>query len=114
MTTKHLKADIPLAERQRLEREQWTEIRAALVRRHFQTVQDQMAIDATLARLEREHLQSIAPAITAIMAGRDHNPVPVPTTAIPETAAAVPALMPAPVAMHPRSPDGLRQRFGLR
>ncbi|HEX5537287.1 MAG TPA: hypothetical protein VFX27_08845, partial [Sphingobium sp.] len=64
-----MKADISLAERRRIEREQQAEIRAMLAPRHFATMREQMAIDETLARLEREALIEAAPAITAIMAG---------------------------------------------
>lgn len=115
MTTKHLKADIPLAERRRLEREQWAEIRVALVRRHFQTVQEQMAIDAALARLEFEHLQSVAPVISAILAGKEHSFVPVaaPVT-MPEPDAPPVAV---PMVARPGAPDmlyDLRHHLGLQ
>ncbi|AGH50151.1 hypothetical protein G432_12150 [Sphingomonas sp. MM-1] len=109
-----MKADIPKEERQRLEREQWAEIRAALVRRHFATMQEQMAIDATLHRLEREHLTQAAPAINAMLAGMGHAPVPLAApVVIPEPE----PVAPEPVAVRPGAPDlpfDLRQRFGLR
>ncbi|MPT47106.1 MAG: hypothetical protein E2598_01645 [Sphingobium sp.] len=110
-----MKADIPKEERQRREREQWAEFRAALVRRHFQTVQDQMAIDATMARLEVEHLTQAAPAIYAAM-GRtraDAEPMPAPVVISEPTAPPDPA----PVAARPGSPDlpfDLRYHLGLR
>lgn len=107
-----MKADIPLRERQRLEREQQAEIRAMLAPRHFATMQEQMAIDATLARLEREALIEAAPAIYAIL-GRPHAaaaPVPAPVV-MPEPA---PPPAPVQVATRPVAPDSLRQRFGLR
>lgn len=109
-----MKADISLAERRRLEREQWAEIRAALVRRHFQTVQEQMAIDATLARLKREHLTQAAPAIYAAL-GRS-QPVAAPAPVVmPEPEPAAPPV-PAP-AFRPGAPDlpfDLRRQLGLR
>lgn len=114
MTTKNLKADISLAERRRIERDQWAEIRAALVRRHFQTVQEQMAIDATLARLEREALIEAAPAIYAAM-GR---------TAVPSAPAPAPVVMPEPIpppapvpvvrSGSPDMPFDLRFHLGLK
>ena len=114
MTTKHLKADIPLAERRRLEREQQAEIRAMLAPRHFATMQEQMAIDATLARLEREALLDAAPAIYAPWArmGRVTVPAPAPVLAPEPASAAQPA--PLPVAARPVLPSGLRQRLGLQ
>lgn len=41
-----MKADIPLAERQHCEAEDQRDIRAALVRRHVQVLDEQAAIDA--------------------------------------------------------------------
>lgn len=41
-----MKADIPLAERQHREAEDQRDIRAALVRRHVQVLDEQQAIDA--------------------------------------------------------------------
>lgn len=108
-----MKADISLAERCRLEREQWAEIRAALVRRHFQTVQEQMAIDAALARLKVEHLTQAAPAIYAAM-GRTAVPVPAPVV-MPEPEPIAPPV-PAPP-FRPGAPDlpfDLRRQLGLR
>ncbi len=109
-----MKADISKEERQRLEREQWAEIRAALVRRHFATMQEQMAIDATLHRLEREHLTQAAPAINAIL-GRGSVAMPEPAPVVMPEPAAPP--VPEPLAVRPGAPDlpfDLRQRFGLR
>ena len=110
-----MKADISLAERRRMEREQWAEIRAALVRRHFQTVQDQMRIDATLARLEFEHLKSIAPTIKAIMAGLPYAAAPVPAPVVMPEPVAPP--VPVPLVARPGAPDmpfDLRYHLGLR
>jgi hypothetical protein len=105
-----MKADISLAERRRLEREQQAEIRAMLAPRHFATMQEQMAIDAALARLEREALLEAAPAIAAIM-GRTAVPVLAPAPVVMPEPAPPPA--PVPVAARPGAPDGLRQRLGL-
>lgn len=109
-----MKADIPLAERRRIEREQQAEIRAMLAPRHFAAMQEQMAIDATLAQLEREALIEAAPAIYAAM-GR---------TAVPAAPAPAPVVMPEPApqsapASVPRSgapdmPFDLRFHLGLK
>ncbi len=106
-----MKADISLAERRRIEREQWAEIRAMLAPRHFAAMREQMAIDATLARLEREALVEAAPAIYAAM-GRTAVPVPAPVV-IPEPE----PVAPEPVAVRPGAPDlpfDLRYHLGLR
>lgn len=108
-----MKADIPLAERRRIEREQQAEIRAMLAPRHFATMRDQMAIDAALARLEFEHLQSVAPAIYGILGRTEQVTVPVPAPVVapaPESAA-------PPVASRPGAPDlpyDLRYHLGLQ
>lgn len=108
-----MKADIPLAERRRIEREQQAEIRAMLAPRHFATMQEQMAIDATLARLEREALIEAAPAIYAAM-GRTAVPVLAPVV-MPDPAPAPP---PAPVPVvrsgAPDMPFDLRFHLGLK
>lgn len=109
-----MKADIPLAERRRLEREQQAEIRAMLAPRHFATMQEQMAIDAVMHHLEMEQLRQAAPAINAILAGMEREPVAAPVvTPEPEPA---PPPAPAPVA-RPGAPDlpfDLRFHLGLR
>lgn len=106
-----MKADISLAERRRIERQQWAEIRAMLAPRHFAAMHEQMAIDATLARLECEALIEAAPAIYAAM-GRTAVPVPAPVVMpAPEPVA------PEPVAVRPGAPDmpfDLRYHLGLR
>lgn len=105
-----MKADISLAERRRIEREQWAEIRAVLAPRHFATMQEQMAM---LARLEHEVFIEAASAIYAIM-GRRAVPAPAPVvTPDPEPVAPAPPVPELPAA-RPVAPDGLRQRFGLR
>lgn len=85
-----------------------------LAPRHFATMREQMAIDATLARLELECLLDAAPAITAIMAGRA-APMPAPVV-MPEPEPAPPPT-PVPVAVRPGAPDmpfDLRYHLGLR
>ena len=109
-----MKADISLAERRRIEREQQAEIRAMLAPRHFATMREQMAIDATMARLEREALIEAAPAIYASMAG-GAAPMPAPVV-MPEPEPAAPPV-PAPLVARPGAPDlpyDLRYHLGLR
>lgn len=113
-----MKAGISLAERRRIERVQWAEIRAALAPRHFATMQEQMAVDAALFRLELEHLQRAAPVINAMLASMGCDPVPVSAPVVsaePEPVTPAPAPEPLPVrAGAPDLPFDLRQRFGLR
>jgi hypothetical protein len=109
-----MKADISLAERRRIERDQWAEIRAMLAPRHFAAMREQMAIDAALARLEREALIEAAPAIYAAM-GRTAVPVPAPVV-MPEPEPAPPPT-PVPLVSRPGAPDlpfDLRYHLGLR
>lgn len=107
-----MKADISLAERRSIERDKWAEIRAMLAPRHSAAMREQMAIDATLARLEREALIEAAPAIYAAM-GRTAVRVPAPVVITdPE-----PAPPPAPLVARPGAPDmpfDLRYHLGLR
>ena len=109
-----MKADISLAERQRLEREKWAEIRAMLTPRHFATMQEQMAIDALMVQLEMEQLRRAAPAITAIMAGLPIPDAPVPAPVVMPDPEIVAPPVPVPLVARPGVPDGLRQRFGLQ
>lgn len=110
-----MKADISLAERRRLEREQQAEIRAMLAPRHFAAMHEQMTIDAVLARLGREHLTQAAPAIYAAL-GRSHPAAaPVPAPVVTSEPAAPP--VPAPLPIRPGAPDlafDLRYHLGLR
>ncbi len=109
-----MKADISLVERRRIERDKWAEIRAMLAPRHFVAMHEQMTIDATLARLEREALIEGAPAIYAAM-GRTAVPVPAPVV-IPEPEPVAPPV-PVSVAARPGAPDlpfDLRFHLGLR
>lgn len=110
-----MKADIPKEDRQRREREQWAEIRAALVRNHFAVMHEQMAIDATMARLEVEHLTQAAPAIYAAM-GRTRTYAEPALVVTPDAEPVAPP-DPAPVAARPGAPDlpfDLRYHLGLR
>jgi hypothetical protein len=109
-----MKADISLAERRRMEREQQAEIRAMLAPRHFATMREQMALDAVMHRLECEALIEAAPAIYAAM-GRTAVPMPAPVV-IPEPEPAPPPA-PVPVTIRPGAPDvafDLRRNLGLR
>lgn len=106
-----MKADISLAERRRIERDQWAEIRAMLAPRHFATMREQMALDAVMHRLECEALIEAAPAIYAAM-GRTAVPMPAPVV-MPEPE----PVAPEPVAVRPGAPDlpyDLRYHLGLR
>jgi len=97
-----------------MERGQQAEIRAMLASRHFQCVQDQMAIDAALFQLELEQFQRAAPAINAIL-GRGSVATPMPAPVVMPEPAAPP--VPEPLTVRPGAPDlpfDLRQRFGLR
>lgn len=115
-----MKADIPLRERQRIERDQQAEIRAILAPRHFATMQEQMAVDATLFRLELEQLQRAAPVINAMLAGMGHGPVAVSAPVViadPEPVAPAPAPVPEPRLVRAGAPDlpfDMRERLGLR
>ena len=112
-----MKADIPLRERQRIEREQQAEIRAALAPRHFATMQEQMVVDAALFRLELEHLQRTAPVINAML-GRLHSAAtPVPAPVVITDAEPAPSPVAEPLPVRPGTPDlpfDLRQRLGLQ
>lgn len=111
-----MKADIPLAERRRLEREQQAEIRAMLAPRHFQTMQDQMLIDAVLFQMEMEVFRQALPAIHAAL-GRSYPaaasvPAPV-VTPEPEPVAPVAPALPMRAGA-PDMPFDLRFHLGLR
>jgi hypothetical protein len=113
MTTKHLKADISLAERRRIERDQQAEIRAALAPRHFAAMMEEQAITAYWFA----HALEAGPVIRALLArmgcGSVHTPV---VAAEPEPVAPLePVPEPLPVrASAPDLPFDLRQRFGLQ
>jgi len=108
-----MKADISLAERRRIEREQQAEIRAMLAPRHFATMQEQMAIDAALARLEGEALIEAAPAIYAAM-GRTAVPVPASVVMPDPEPAPPPAPVPVVRSGAPDMPFDLRFHLGLK
>lgn len=108
-----MKADISLAERRALEREQQAEIRAALVRRHFLDTLEEMAVDAALVRLEIEQLQSFAPVINAMRARKVDSAVPTPVVTV-ELEPVAPTMPAAVRANAPDLPFDLRQRLGLQ
>jgi hypothetical protein len=58
-----MKADIPLAERQRREAEEGRELRAALVRRHVQVLGEDAAIQAALMARNIERGPAFAAAL---------------------------------------------------
>lgn len=109
-----MKADISLAERHRLEREQQAEIRAILAPRHFAAMEEEQAIAAYWLAYAFE----AGPVISALLArmGCGSAPVPAPVViAEPEPVALAPVSAPVPV--RPGAPDlpfDLRQRFGLQ
>jgi hypothetical protein len=109
-----MKADIPLAERRRIEREQQAEIRAMLAPRHFATMREQMALDAVMHRLECEALIEAAPSIYAAM-GRTAVPAaPAPAPVVMPEPAPPPAPMPVPRSGAPDMPFDLRFHLGLK
>ncbi len=99
-----------------MEREQWAEIRAMLAPRHFAAMREQMAIDAALARLELEHLQSVAPVVQAILAGLRADAAPAPAPVVTAESESPPAPVSA-LSVRPGAPDmpfDLRYHLGLR
>ena len=111
-----MKADIPLAERRRREREQQAEIRAMLAPRHFAAMQERMALEEVMRHLELEQLRQAAPTISAIFAGIGKVTVPMPApvaTPKPESATqSVSAMLARPTA--PDMPFDLRYHLGLQ
>lgn len=110
-----MKADIPLAERRRLEREQQAEIRAALAPRHFAAMEEEQAI----AYYWLAHAFEAGPVISAIQARMGGGSVAMPVPAhvvIPESEpVAPPAPEPLPVRSGaPDLPFDMRQRLGLQ
>lgn len=109
-----MKADISLAERRRIERDQWAEIRAALAPRHFAAMEEEQAITAFWFA----HALEAAPRIRAILARMGCGSVPVSAPVViaePEPVAPAPAPMPLPVrAGAPDLPFDMRERLGLR
>ena len=105
--------DIPLAERRRVELEQAAEIRAALVRRHFQVAEEQSAIDFALAcrdmRLLPEVLAQLE-RLTAKHAAKVVVPVAAPAEPMPAVEPLVPPLPARPATALP----GLRANLGLK
>lgn len=111
--TKNLKADMPLVQRRRIEREQQAEIRAMLAPRHFAAMREQMALDAVMHRLECEALVEAAPAIYAAI-GRTAAPVPAPVVIPEPEPAPPPAPVPVPRSGAPDMPFDLRFHLGLK
>lgn len=110
-----MKADISLAERRRIERDQWAEIRAALAPRHFAAMMEEQAITAFWFG----HALEAGPRIRAILAGMGHGPVAVPAPVVIPEAEPAPPLepVPEPLPMRASAPDlpfDLRHRFGLQ
>ena len=68
-----MKADISLAERRRIERDQWAEIRAALAPRHFAAMMEEQAITAYWFA----HALDAGPGIRAMLARMGCGSVPV-------------------------------------
>ncbi|WP_043151349.1 hypothetical protein [Sphingobium sp. Ant17] len=109
-----MKADISLAERRRIERDQQAEIRAALAPRHFAAMMEEQAITAYWFA----HALEAGPRIRAVLGRMGCGSVPVPApvvTAEPEPVAPAPAPLPLPVrAGAPDLPFDMRERLGLR
>jgi len=87
-----------------------------LAPRHFATMREQIAIDATLARLELEHLQNVAPVVKAMLAGLRADAAPAPAPVVTAESESASAPMPVP-SVRPGAPDmpfDLRYHLGLR
>ena len=93
-----MKADLPLAERRRLEAESEREIRDALVRRHFTLTEDRRAIDAALLN----HTVTESARALAVLNGSAEDRT-------------VPTKVAAPTVVAPPAPsaDNLRAALGL-
>src|SRR3546814_6556919 len=87
-----MKADISLAERRRMERDQWAEIRAALAPRHFAVMEEEQAITAFWFA----HALEAAPRIRAMLARMGCGPVPVSAPVVIPDAEPAPPLEPVP------------------
>jgi hypothetical protein len=109
-----MKADISLAERRRIERDQQAEIRAALAPRHFAAIMEEQAITAYWFA----HALEAGPRIRALLARMGCSSVPVPAPVViakPEPVAVAPTPAPLPVRSGaPDLPFDLRQRLGLQ
>ena len=110
-----MKADISLAERRRIERDQWAEIRAALAPRHFAAMMEEQAITAYWFA----HALDAGPGIRAMLARMGCGSVPVSAHVVTPDAEPTPppAPVPEPLPMRASAPDlpfDLRQRFGLQ
>ena len=110
-----MKADIPLRERQRIERDKQAEIRAALAPRHFAAMMEEQAITAFWFA----HALEAGPRIRAILARMGCGSVPVSAPVVTADAEPAPPLEPVaePLPVRASAPDlpfDLRQRFGLQ
>jgi len=108
-----MKADISLAERRRMERDQWAEIRAALAPRHFAAKMEEQAITAYWFA----HALEAGPRIRAILARMGCGSVPPPVVIPDAEPAPPPAPVPAPLPIRAGAPDlpfDMRERLGLR
>ncbi len=104
-----MKADLPLSERQRIEAEDQRELRAALLRRHFEVMEGQQLVAAGVL----DHNLRVACIAYAVL-----NRTPVPPVDEPVAAPeAEPPRTVAPLAVvisERARPDNLRERLGLR
>jgi hypothetical protein len=110
-----MKADISLAERRRIERDRWAEIRAALAPRHFAVMEEEQAITAFWFA----HALEAGPRIRAVLARLGHGSVPVSEPVVIAQPEPAPTLepVPEPLPMRASAPDlpfDLRHRFGLQ
>jgi hypothetical protein len=110
-----MKADISLAERRRIERDQWAEIRAALAPRHFAAMMEEQAITAYWFA----HALEAGPRIRAILARMGCGPEPVSAPVVIADAEPAPPLEPVPEPLPVRAgapdlPFDMRERLGLR
>lgn len=110
-----MKADISLRERQRIERDQQAEIRAAVAPRHFAAMMEEQAITAFWFA----HALEAGPRIRAVLARMGCGSVAVPEPVVIPDAEPAPPLepVPEPLPMRASAPDlpfDLRQRFGLQ
>lgn len=102
-----MKADLPLSERERIEAEDQREIRTALVRCHFEVMEEQQLIAAGVM----DHNLRVACIAYALLNRTPALPTPVAAAEVepPRTVAPL-----AVVISEPPPPDNLRARLGLR
>lgn len=110
-----MKADTSLAERRRMERDHWAEIRTALAPRHFAAMMEEQAITAYWVA----HALEAGPRIRAILARIGCGSVPVSAPVVIADAEPTPPPAPVPEALPVRAgapdlPFDMRERLGLR